>query len=133
MLKYKEIYIDVYHRKVIVCIGEFDEFKAWADEFLAFDENYAGLYELIKNSKELELGKCYVDDSADSIILVKPWGNIFELSYLVHETGHAAISILDYLKIPINWQTDEAFTYLQEYIFGEAVKDEGYITYNKTK
>ena len=133
MLKYKEICIDIYRRKVILCIGEFDEFKAWADEFLAFDENHSGLYDLIKNSKPLEFGKCYIDDVADSIILIRPWNNIADLSNLVHETGHAAIGILDYLGIPINWKTDEAFTYLQEYIFKEAVTDDGYITYDKNK
>lgn len=131
MLKYKIITIDLYRHTIVSCIGDWETFIQWFKEISEFGEAYDSFKSIINENKPLELGKCYTNSTGDSIILVKPWNNIKELSNLVHETGHAAISLLEYIGCPINWQSDEAFTYLQEYIFRECVTDDGYVTYNK--
>jgi len=45
------------------------------------------------------------------------------ISYLVHETLHTAITILENRGIPVNAENDEVLAYLQQFLFENALKE----------
>lgn len=109
---------ELYGFPVILCIGEWKDFRKFAKRKYStkFKRNgiFAGRAEMIADKK-----------TGFYVVLI--WVSGFDWSPeaygdLVHETVHSAIDVLDRIGVPVSRKNDEALCYLVDWYFRNIMK-----------
>ena len=126
MSKYKYIRADVYSRGITIFIGPQKELFKFVEE--VYKDNKK-LIENVKDTIDSEaLGTTFTEDDGQSLIWIPKFPKTSgEIAILGHEILHATFILLNYCGV--NYEYDgpnEAYTYLFEYLMGQALDTEGY-------
>lgn len=106
------LHVGLFDCDVFLLIGEFQRLKPWCREVMTGDRQEEFLKMLGEDSKVLR-GRQYPMAGGGSVIFLP----FYDEAYLVHEIGHAALHMLRDKDTPINSDTEEVFTYLQEHLW----------------
>lgn len=117
-IKYYNIPIDIYHHKIHFIIGNSKQ----ALKVLEKKTSKANVIELKNKDMSLYDGYYYLLPNGDSFIWIRE--NLDSKDFfgiIAHEALHATFSILDIVGIKLSVESEEAFTYLHEYIFNALI------------
>lgn len=135
MAKYKQIYIDIFKRHMIVFIGNHEEFKSWANTYYSDNDEYEEFIKIINQSTGKAQASCYFNNGDGECVIEIPSEpiNPNDISYAVHEILHATFNILDFVGVEYYQNgSNETFTYLIEYITKEVFTLNNYLNYDSS-
>ena len=128
MAKYKVITIDIYKRDITVFIGSHEEFQDWVSQYNV-PNNWEQLIESIIESDDNALASYWYNKSNGNGIIELPCHpkTNDEIATAAHECLHCVFHCMSYVGIPfIEHGSNEAFTYLLEYILSHVLDYENY-------
>jgi len=112
-LKVKVIEVELYHTELYLYVGPNPEAcKAISKDFLILAQPSSA-----NGGFMMELSK---EDSVVYLVWVSSL-NKKDLGYLVHEMLHASIAILRNAGLSLGPKSEEAYTYLTEFLFNKAL------------
>lgn len=113
-----KIDIPIYDVDVVCAISDDNEWIRSKFKENLSDDDFESVSELINLSSEDGCNISHRNNGSQIIIIREnPKKNSYWLAVLVHETLHATARILRHKNIEMDENSEEAFTYLQEYIF----------------
>ena len=126
----KYIPIDIYKRCIYVFMGSLDEFKLWVKNTYIYDEE-KDFVNMVLGLTEDSIGMASfnweTNNGTGVILLPKYPESPEEIAALIHELLHATFFILDMCHVDYNSSgSNEAFTYLMEYLTRNSLEKEGY-------
>ena len=126
MAKVKYIPCDVYKRGVSVFVGTYEELVKWSKEEFTNPDYEDFLKTLEENSPKGE-ADCHYDCGSCVVRIEQFPCTPGEVAALAHELLHGVFYILGYCGVEYAYNTsNEAYTYLLEWLMGEALRMEGY-------
>lgn len=132
MARFKQIWIDIYRCAVAIFVGTQGEFKDWVNDNCKNDKAFADLVYTVNETEELPCaGRYYwIEDARCSVIMVTRLSSSYKgIGFIAHELGHASFAILRDVGIVLNKDSEEAYTYLHEYLLTEALNPDGWEEY----
>lgn len=126
MAKWKYIRNDTYKRGITVFMGSVEDFVHFLE-----NSSYKNDEELIKLARGFKQRRaqatCYnVTDGQCIIYLPKFPVTPEEVAILGHEVLHATFFFLSYCGIKYTEESEEAYTYLYEFLLAKALTEKGY-------
>lgn len=126
----KCIPVDIYKRYIYVFIGTLGEFKSWVKTTYTYDIEKQ-FVEMILGLTEDSIGMASFNwdlaGGTGAVLIPKMPKNPEEIAALTHELMHATFWILDFCHVDYDSNgSNEAFTYLMEYLTRNALEKEGY-------
>ena len=133
---YKYIHCDMFKRGVVIFIGDCDSLSKWVGKFYR-DPEEQDLVTQVKQyctqdrySSTGVAGSCYESSSGQWLIHLPFFSFTYdpvEITNLSHEALHAAFGMLDFVGVEYRYGgSNEPYTYLHEFIFKNALRQEGY-------
>lgn len=118
-MKLINIYVEVYKRAVTICIGSADEFSKYRKELI--EEIDPECTADFAPARDYSGHTCVVGDVGFVVHILEEPLSGSSIGVLVHELSHVTNSILRDSNIPLTEETEEAYTYLLEYLTREAL------------
>ena len=130
MAKVKYIPVDIYKRCIYVFIGTLEELRTWIKKEYC-DSSEEDFVSMVMSLKEEEVGMAsfnWETNNGTGVILLPEYPESpKEIAALTHELLHATFFILDMCHVDYNSSgSNEAFTYLMEYLTRNGLEKEGY-------
>ena len=128
--KVKYIPIDIYKRYLYIFIGELEMFKAWVQATYIYEQERPFVEMVLGISKDsIGMASLYWDSVGGTgvVLIPKCPKTPQEIAALVHELMHATFWVLDFCHVDyVPNESNEAYTYLMEYLTRNAFEDSGY-------
>ncbi len=126
MAKWKYIRNDTYRRGIVVFMGSVEDCVRFLEN--TSYKNDEELIEWIKGLKQrgAQATCCGVSDGQCIIYLPKFPVTPREVAILGHEILHATFSILSHCGVEYSEESEEAYTYLYEFLLSKALTEKGY-------
>lgn len=128
MAKIKDVYIELYKRRLLIFVGSHDELLEYTN-CLKKDEDYYNIaFDIINDAGQAEATYYYSSENGCGLIELHYHPTTpKEISVAAHECLHATMRILSYVGIPCFIdEANEAYAYLHEYLLEQVLDYNNY-------